>query len=279
MIVILYTYNSRGPGKVISNLKKGLDLLGVPYVENPDTISPEDYVIGLQWTPKILKANPERLIIGPNICTLPFDNGFVMNGKYKYILVPSQWVKDKYMRWLPEEKIKIWAVGIDTLEFPNLSKEEKTNDVLLYLKNRKYEIYDFALGSIPLDMTCQTITYGGYSENEFKDALKKSKMCVVVANTESQGIAIQEMMSSNIPLVVLDKTRWNDRSEALDTPATSVPYWDERCGIKVIQNTEIKDAIKTVYNNLNAYSPRDYVLENLGLSASAMNLINYLNNK
>lgn len=273
MLVLLYSYNSRGPGKVISNLKKGLDSLGVPYVENPNSIAQDDLVVALQWSNMVHQVNPENLILGPNICTLPIDNNYIMNGSYKYVIVPSQWVKDLYMRWLPEEKIKIWASGIDTDEFPDVSKEEKSNDVLLYLKNRVYDVYDFALSSVPIDASYQTIAYGGYSEVEFKDALKRSKMCVVVDDTESQGIAIQEIMASNIPLVVLDKTRWNTRDEAPDTPATSVPYWDERCGIKVIQDTDLKEAIKKVYDNIGSYSPRDYILGNLSLETSASNLL------
>ena len=38
MFVLLYEYNHNGPGKVIKNLKLGLDKLGVEYIENPQKI-------------------------------------------------------------------------------------------------------------------------------------------------------------------------------------------------------------------------------------------------
>jgi hypothetical protein len=278
VLVLLYSYSSRGPGKVIKNLKKGLDLAGVEYVENPSAVKSGDKVLALQWSDLIYKANPDNLIIGPNICTLPIDNHFVMNGFYKKIIVPSQWVKDLYTRWMPEDKISVWPVGIDTDEFPDFSHEEKTLDFLVYLKNRSSEVYDFAIRTMDeIGKRYDVIQYGNYSEGQLLDLLRRTKCCVVFDNTESQGIALQEIMSTNVPLVVYDKTTWDDRSEAPGTPATSVPYWDERCGEIQTLGTSLKDSILEVYYN-NSYSPREYIIQNLDLKTRALEIVSLFEN-
>lgn len=215
MVVLLYEYNQNGPGKVIKNLKLGLDKLGIDYKENPQKIDDEDKVIALQWHPLASDVNPNNLLIGPNVCTLPIDNNFIMSQNYKKVVVPSEWIKNKYKRWIPEEKIFVWPVGIDTDYFSDKSKEEKEFDCLLYYKRRSFE--DLMLVTKLLKEKKQSfniIEYGQYSESSFMNLLEKSKYVFLLDNCESQGIAIEEIMSTNTPLFVWDVEHWVDEGKS-----------------------------------------------------------------
>ena len=274
MIILLYSYEKNGPGKVIQNLKKGFDLLSIPYKENSE-INRDDFVISLQWTEKARSVRPENLLIGPNVCTLPIDNEFIMSQKYKKTLVPSQWVKDKYSRWLPEDKIVIWPVGIDTDLFQDYSKKEKNNDFLIYFKRRENYTLDFVCNFLEAkEKNFEILKYGEYSEWELIDKCKRSRYSIIIDGSESQGIATQEIMSCNLPMIVWDVKFWDDRGIEYKVPATSVPYWDDRCGERFFKAEELEEKFNSFFKTIDNYNPRDYILEKLNLKKQALEILN-----
>ena len=274
MITLLYSYVSHGPGKVIANLKKGLHSLDVEYQTNPSLIRHNDSVISLQWDDCVKHINPKNLLIGPNVCTLPIDNEFIMSGNYRKVVVPSQWIKDKYKKWIPEEKIFVWPVGIDTETFSDKSKDSKEFDCLVYFKRRSEEDLLFIEDMLKRKgQSFNVITYGNYTEEEFLELISKSKYAIAIDNCESQGIAIEEMMSCNIPLFVWDVTTWSDRGEEFACPSTSIPFWDERCGEKIYIKEEADIKFEIFLEKLGNYAPRCYILENLTLEKQASEII------
>jgi hypothetical protein len=277
MITILYEYSQNGPGKVIKNLKLGLEKLDIPYKENPSTIDKDDKVIALQWHPLVSSVNPENLLIGPNVCTLPIDNEFIMSKKYKKVLVPSEWIKNKYKRWIPEEKIFVWPVGIDTDYFNDKSTIEKTIDCLIYHKRRSFEDLTFVTKMLKqYNQTFDIIEYGNYSEIDFINKVSKSKYVFMLDNCESQGIAIQEIMSMNVPMFVWDVKQWADRGEEFKVEASSIPYWDERCGMYETKIESIHQTFNLFLQKFGFFNPRSYILENLTLEKQAKEIIEIL---
>lgn len=264
-IGIYFNYRERGPGKVIDNLIKGFDILGISYRINSDG----DVNLILQNCNR-LSGNLSNCLLGPNICTLPTDNQYVMDyHSYDKILVPSGWVKNLYKRWIPEEKIKIWPVGIDSDKFTDKSKCEKKYDFLVYFKRRSKDDLHLVLNKLEENnLTHRVLEYGNYMESEFIDLISKSRYGFVIDNCESQGIAIQEMMSCNLPLIVWDSKEWVDRGDQFKCESTSVPFWDpERCG-KVIHH--IEDFDMGLLDR--AYNSRDFIIENLSLKSSVLKL-------
>ena len=274
MINLSYNYISNGPGKVVSNLIKGLSNVGAEFTTN-QPFNLDHNLLVLQETNLLYAETNKQKIIGPNICTLPIDNQFVMTQNYKKMIVPSEWVKQLYMRWLPESKLFVWAVGIDTDYFYDMSNEVKDIDCLIYFKRRdENELKQIISFLASKNQTYEIIKYGSYSEVEFMNVLKRSKYGIVIDKCESQGIAIEEMMSTNLPLLVWDTPVWDDRGEAFKIEATSVPYWDERCGGKFTRFEEINDTFNAFIENKNNFSPRNFILEHLSLEHCANNLIN-----
>ena len=71
---------------------------------------------------------------------------------------------------------------------------------------------------------------------------------------------------------------WNvtsmNQEEGVNYPelkATSIPYWDERCGEFFYNKSEFINKYNKFINNLETYSPREYVLKNLSVEKCAEN--------
>lgn len=260
--------NYTGPGKVILNLKKGLDIIGENYQCNIGT----ENIVCMQKHP--IMNEYKNIVIGTNVCVLPVDNEIIMKQEYKSILVPSQWVKDLYAGWLNSEKIKIWAVGIDTEKFKPIERK-KTRDCLIYFKNRNenelkiiYELLE------KFEQSYYVLVYGNYSENLFYDLLTQCRYGILLDGTESQGIAVMEMMSCGFPLYVWNKKKWDDRKD-VECEATSIPYFDETCGI---EKDNYKSELSFKYfidylNTENQYNPRKYILDNFTLVQKAKDFV------
>ena len=274
-IQIFYSQESNGPGKVVKNLIKGLEKNNVEFILNGEPI------IGIKKiclsNHHVLNGNIDDFFIGPNICTLPIDNGIVMGKKYKKYIVNSDWTYNAYKKWLPEDKLDIWPVGIDTDLFSNKSEIKKEYDCLIYFKRRNDSDLNFVENFLKNNnQTYNIIKYGSYNEEYFIDLISKSKYGIVIDNCESQGIAIQEMMSCNLPILVWDVKTWNDRGPSLEVSATSIPYWSNKCGEFFFYKEELNNIFEIFYSKIKEYNPRDFILNNLSLEKKAQDLINIL---
>jgi len=249
---------NRGPGKVYNNTLKGLKLNGCEVVEN----GYGDYN-GSFWP----GDHPSNTLMGPNIMVVPSDQpGFWK--KYNHYVVPSQWVYDKYKSFALTKDINIyiWSAGIDTELFK--PKKDIQYDCLVYFKNRQNVDLDVVTSFLnSKNLTYNVIRYGSYTEKHLIDLCNKSKYCILIDNTESQGIAYMEMLSMDIPIYVLDQKVWNNRF-----PATSVPWFDDRCGL-IVDNIEDKTFDKFLSKE---HEPRKYILENHTLEISAEKYIKIL---
>lgn len=270
MICVFHDGISNGPGKVANNLISGLRKLNVKFKENPKDPSDQDNIVSLQMNNVLNSGLVNNSVIGPNICVIPPDNKIVMEQRYKKIIVPCKWVKNLYLKWLPEGKIIVWPVGIDTELFSDKSKYEKTNDCLVYFKRRSESDLDVIKDYLKSkNQSFEVIKYGKYKEEEFIKSIERSRYGIVIDSCESQGIAIEEMLSCNLPLFVWDVTHWEDRGEANKAPATSIPYWDERCGHSFVDKNLIDLNFQLFLSRFKKYAPRDYIVENLTLEKQA----------
>ena len=258
------TTNNSGPGKVATNLIKGLEMLGVDVKINTTT----KYTGCLQTVP-----HDGDMLFGPNLFVLPQDVHPSFWERKRNLVVPCQWVKDKYKTQLGEKhNIHVWPVGIDTDKFVP-SDKEPTNDCLIYFKRGSKESLQELISILEeKKLTHKLIEYGSYTEDEFIEAVQSSRFCVMLAGTESQGIAYLEIYSMNVPIYTLDKTVWDDRP-GISFPATSAPYGDGRCGIKTSDGFACFDLF---LNYVHSFRPREYILENFTLEKCASEYLSLL---
>lgn len=262
-IGVYHIHEFNGPGKVVSNLKKGFELSQIDYLNNQDG----DINIILQDCNRLYE-DVSNCFIGPNVCVIPTQSNVVMEQKYKKLLVPSEWVKTLYSKWIPNDVIEIWPVGIDTDLFSDKSNDNKEYDFLIYFKRRKQEELNFITSFLnSSNLTFKIINYGDYSEETFLDVISKSKRGIVIDSSESQGIAIEEMMSCNLPLLVWDVRKWDDMGPNNSCESTSIPYWDSTCGEFFYNKEEFIEKFQK-FMSCDTYAPRNYILKNLSLNKS-----------
>lgn len=253
---IHYEYASRGPGKVLGNLLSGLKKIGIEYKLNSDG----DKNIILQDCQR-LRGDLSNCLLGPNIATLPIDNDILMRpDSYHKIIVPSEWVKNLYSRWIHKNKIFVWPVGIDTDLFHDYSNHHKQFDFLVYHKRRSDSELSRVLNFLESKNQSFTVMkYGNYSEEHFIDSIRNSKRGFIIGGTESQGIAIQEMLSCNLPLLVWDIKSWEDRGILNSCSATSIPYYDGRCGEFFFDVNELENTYSKFMAG--SFEPRNFVMK------------------
>ena len=276
-----------GPRKVLINLLKGLDEIGINYVFN-QSISKYKFNWIHDSPSAMIEAGltGKNVLIGPNIAELPGDLPIIRKklSKDSIYLYPSNWpMKIWHLEGYNETKLKSWPVGIDTEKFSGVNRENN-HKVLLYFKQRDKKLLEKANEIIRKNnLHFSLIEYGKYSEQEYIQALKEAKFGIWIGCTESQGIGLQEALATDLPLIVLDakslfenaikpkKSRFKKETfKKLNSIKTSsAPYFDMLCGIKIENISELDNAIKELLDSFNYYKPREYILENLTILKSA----------
>ena len=255
-----------GPLKVIQNLCQSLEDCGVKYATNTEEYKHNFF---LHWDPyqvevyKTIK-NKESLLVGPQMW--PFAPEFKQLTEYGKVVAPSWWVKDKLGKYFNVTKCLTWPVAIYNPELPSSILK---NDCLIYHKNRTQEDLEYIkLLLSRRRLTYTQLQYGSYTQDDFKKALASVKFCVIIDNTESQGIAIQEMMMANKPLFVWDTPVWDHMGQEYAVLASSVPYWDSMCGEKVSDKNKLESHLDTFLEELYSYTPAKYVNKTLSPKAT-----------
>jgi hypothetical protein len=274
-----YSSQTNGPKKVVNNLIESLHQENIDYSINEEKykfnfLIQYDY-IGHQ---KHSNLELEYCVIGPQIWFFDDHIKFLRDhlDYFKCFVVPSEWVKYLAIQkfGFPEEKIKVWPVGI---KISNLNRNIKY-DCLIYSKRRSdeelFKVIDFIESK---KLTYNIISYGNYSESDLELLASQSRFCFLLNGTESQGIAVQEIMSNNVPFFVWDLSSWNDQGPEWSVPATSVPYWSEQCGEKFYELSQIEETFEKFYGRIQEYTPRNFVENNLSYKKSVNTLLEIFN--
>ena len=128
---------------------------------------------------------------------------------------------------------KPFPFPVDTNKFSPNSNNVKT-EVFIYFKRRN----PIELTFIESFLKSNNINYNifdyvkRYDENDYLSFLQKSKFGIILDAHESQGFAIQEALSCNVPLLVWNTKTMNQEygSKYSNIHCTTIPYWDQRCG-------------------------------------------------
>ena len=246
-----------GPMKVIQSLCQSLDDCGVKYATNEEVYKHNFF---LHWDPYHVEVyknikNKESLLVGPQMW--PFAPEFKELTEYGKLVAPSWWVENKLKKYFGVTKCLVWPVAIYK---PDIQHAVIENDCLIYHKNRSQEDLDYIKELLERRrLTYTQLQYGSYTQDNFRQALSSVKFCVIIDNTESQGIAIQEMMAAGKPLFVWDTPVWDHMGQEYAVPASSVPYWSYECGEKTADKDALDLSLDHFLSRLTTYTPRAYV--------------------
>lgn len=263
-----------GPKKVVHNLIASLEQEGVSYAVNVEEYD-KNFLVQYDWNGHVKhsKLALENCVIGPQVWVFDEHVKELQQNPhyYKSIIAPSQWVKDLFVSKFsyPENKVAVWPVGI---ELPDIRREEKY-DCLVYFKRRTRQELEKVISFLDSkQLTYNILEYGSYEPEQVNELAAQSKFCFLLNGTESQGIAVQEIMACGIPMFVWDITEWNDQGDQYQVPATSVPFWDDVCG-ECVFDSNFDETFEQFYSKLDRYNPRKYVEENLSYKQSVKTLM------
>lgn len=282
---------STWPSKVVKNLMKWLDLIWYPYILNANLNSCE-----MLYIHDDLDAFLQIPSINKNIKIIAWPN---IDNNDKWLL---KWFEDRYYFIYPSNRIQnIWnkrnrhknsivrPAWIDTDKFkPSDKKKEK---VLIYFKTRFPEELKLACDVLNKNnINFEIINYDEwYREQEFIKKLEITKYVIWIWRQETQWIALQEIMSMNIPILVWDvKKVWhwlpkNNKEtdtvkDILEEKSTSAEYFNEECWYKIYNKEDLEKYIMKINNEYKNIHPRKYILEYLDISKKAKDLLNFYKN-
>ena len=237
---------------------------------NPDDIPKFQYIYSPNHPIDVKLYPQQKFLFGPHFSVFPESNLSLVFGHHSVYVHPSLWASNVWKQYFNIYQIPILPLpfGVDTNKFQPNPSNPKT-EVFLYYKRRNPQEFHFVTQYLnSLKIPFRVFDYvNQYSEQDYLHFLQHAKFGFILDAHESQGFAIQEALSCNVPLFVWSVTNLNQEYGANypSVLATTVPYWDNRCG-EVVYNqddiaTQFPIFLSIVERNL--YQPRQYILENL----------------
>lgn len=200
----------------------------------------------------------------------------------KNILFPSTWYANMICTSMPYNdplkadgrRYAVWPSGVDTDFFcPPPALQEKTMDYFIYFKSQTpadLQVINEYLFSNWFGIKGSVLTYYFYDKEMLRNTARSSKFCIMLDNTETQGLAALEIMATGCPLFVCDCTNYSNNG--VNYPATSVTNMDNTCGMKS-SLAKLKDDFPIFIDNLKNYKPRDFVVSNYSFKCAAGRLL------
>lgn len=257
-----------------------------------------DSIVPPQQIPWVNQSGePIKIIYGPQYGCFP--TGDVVGPQDPHQIrrcvynVLAPWCEQVWTNYLGPERTIIapyvyqpYGVDMDTFA-PVPLGTPKLLDCVLYIKCVSALLVAQVVSTLNQKwIRFQAIVYGQYTEEQYWTALAQAKFMVVLDRHESQGFALQEAMSMDVPLLVLDSP--NMYAETMDgykstlahlapleLPSTSVPYWSDQCGIKINSIEEFGAALDRMMVEYATFTPRDFVSDTLSDEVCMDRLLTY----
>lgn len=276
-----------GQERVFLNLCAGLRRIGVEFRCNDyghARSHPHELacIVGKPFVlDKIRWHNP--ILLGASVFSHPLEDPALFDRlPVKRVLVPGEWMR---RMWEPyyDNRVSAWPVGIDTTLWTPFPDSARDTDILIYDKIRwEHDQFENSL-LVPVRATLASrglrhaeIRYGYYQEQDFHRQLGRCRAMLFLCEHETQGIAYQQALAAGVPILAWDRGGfWQDPAffphKVKFGPVTSVPYWDQRCGLTFASLAEFAPRLDQFLSQLrhNEFAPRDYILENLTLERCA----------
>jgi glycosyltransferase involved in cell wall biosynthesis len=241
-----------------------------------------EYPVGLVGFPAVLDGwdLPNHAILGPSLFDHPTLAPVLMEDpRFRIYLVLAQWTYDMFYPIYGDACVR-WYAGIDTDEWVDASSYAKDIDFLVYDKIRwNRETLAIELLQPILDtlarrgLRTRVIRYKYHDHNTYRRLLERSRAMIFICEHETQGLAYQEALAANVPVLAWDNGYWLDplwkRVSSTMIPASSVPFFSAECGDRFADLSKFEQALDRFLDRIPLYRPRKYVLENLSCRQSA----------
>lgn len=273
---------------VTRSLVEGLRKIGADFNYNPAENKISGNVIVLSG-PSILrnairlknKGEISFLLAGPNIADSVLDeDGIVGDPAVDYFVVPSEWIGFNVVKQLDvlNNKVLCWYAGVDTTYWSPQKANRKKN-VLVYWKTED-EKFCLNLEDILMRHNYDPIriTYGKYHPSEFKNALADSIFAVFISRSESQGVALAEAWSMDVPTLVWDPGELVFRGKAYEM-VSACPYLSEETGKRWITLDQFEELLTTFDQYKSQFRCRQHTVKLFSDEVCSRRLLEFISSK
>jgi glycosyltransferase involved in cell wall biosynthesis len=240
------------------------------------------YPVGIVGFPSILEnwTLPNPAVLGPSLYDHPrLAPDLLKDPRFRKYAVLAPWTLDVY-KPVYGDACFTWFAGIDLDAWPDLSGHPKSFDFLVYDKIRwdhdalKKAMIDPIVATLKQKgLTFRLLRYAMHDHDTYRTALAEARGLLFLCEHETQGLAYQEAMASNVPVFAWDNGFWADplwkRFGEAPPPASSVPFFSPACGETFRDMTQFDAALDRFMAKRESYAPRGYVRTHLSLERSA----------
>lgn len=248
-----------------------------------------DFVYSISQPKQIVRFPKTKFIFGPQFSVFPDNN----NCEISYIKYPngvynglSDWVVNSWKEFQITDGLNFATLpfGVDTDIFNEVKPLSKREKVFVYFKERDPLELEFIENELlKMDISYILFNYNmTYEEKDYIDCLHDSKYGIWIGRHESQGFALQEALSCNVPLLVWDvrymTQQYKNTHINKDYPATSIPYWDAKCGEFFYDQCDFLKTFAHFLGKIETYKPREFIVEKLSIDACEDRIIKFVEN-
>lgn len=241
-----------------------------------------DQPVGLLGFPGLLSdwRLPNPALLGPSLYDHPgLAPELMKDPRFQKYVVLAPWTQAMFQAVYGDVCVP-WFAGIDTEAWPDMSARPKDIDVLVYDKIRwdREQLVPALLEPICDHLKMRglrrhVVRYKHHDHALYRELLARSRCMIFICEHETQGIAYQEAMACNLPILAWDNGYWLDplwrRFSRLPIPASSVPFFSPDCGERFAGIDEFEASLERFWAHLSDYRPRRYVQRALSPERSA----------
>jgi len=286
---------SGGHHAVTRSLLTGLQKIGVNFNYNPHSINEVgDYLYVLSDSNALIqgielrkKGIIQKLLAGPNIMVRSNEfNHLLASPEIDTYIVNSQWTYNAYIEDESslKNRLQIWPAGVDVTYWDPISiflQDKIKRDckkILVYWKTEGESFCKLVEASIKsAGFEPVRIKYGAYKALQFKNLLQESLCVVFISRTESQGIALAEAWSMDVPTLVWDPQEPFTFSGKTFWPINAAPYLCEENGILWKNQEELQSTLSNLGHKLKSMKPREWAVKHMSDEVCAKHFLSIMN--
>ncbi|OFW41009.1 MAG: hypothetical protein A3J29_13460 [Acidobacteria bacterium RIFCSPLOWO2_12_FULL_67_14b] len=212
----------------------------------------------------------DLLAAGPVNALFPDQvDGILQLPEIDILIIPSDWCRLFYADSPAlQPKLRVCPAGVDA-GYWTPSGAPRTNRAVVYWKSGSEEFCGEVeqavreAGLTPLRIASKPGQHSGFTPGQFHQALDEAALAVYLSDFETQGLALAEAWSMDVPTVVWDprgRSEWMGRAFVA---GSSAPYLTGRTGLSWRAPAELAPALRRALDERAQFSPRAWVLAHM----------------
>jgi hypothetical protein len=206
------------------------------------------------------------LAAGPTNALFPSEcDSILLMPEIDLLIVASDWVADLLREEAPALALKtrVSPSGVDAAYWSPSPRRTRAEAVVYWKSGDEAFCGEIERHLARHGLVPRRVRYGSYTAEQFKTALDTAALAVFVSQFETQGLALAEAWSMDVPTVVWDPrgpVEWRGRTFR---KGSSAPYLTPETGVAWRTLDELGAAIADVRSSRAGLRPRQWVLEHM----------------